>query len=565
MQRTMRSKTLWTKTLSEEFWSGVVSPLMFSIAGELIETRMARKGIRMAGLDHLEDEKFFRLFGGQVYLNSRVLEEIVKLIPTLFLTPEMLRFFPKEIQADFTETHVSFLSPRTLRILLRLFGMDKDWAPFFNYKAFENTVAHMEQLRKTAFHVDESALTMDELLERSRMLSREMGDYLDVVTWGMVFAYVFHPLTEILARKWGQDASRELAAVLTVGLDGIQTFEINRQIERLAHRVQETPHLLALFHKRRGKAILRALRTQAPDTVDFSRAFFAFLDRHGHRFHGRDIRFVTWRESPEIVIDMIRMNLGSDRSLRSHEQQRAKRQQAESILTRRIRATRLGSAKLALFSLSLTYNQKYFVIRENMRYHSDLFLEQFRRVYLEIGRRWTTDGRLRTPQDIMFLSKEEVERACATGISERTTAEKRKREYGQYRNLRTPEVITDDTRLQPATPPPREESFVLAGEAASPGSVSGPARVIHNPPDILAFRKGEILVAEYTDPSWTPILSGAAGIVIEAGGFLSHGSIVAREYGIPALIQVAGAVDRIQDGDRLHLDTGAKSVRIEKH
>jgi pyruvate,water dikinase len=199
-----------------------------------------------------------------------------------------------------------------------------------------------------------------------------------------------------------------------------------------------------------------------------------------------------------------------------------------------------------------------------MRYHSDVFLEQFRRLYMEIGRRWQAEGRLRTPEDVVYLSKEEIEQVCLHGDDIRVTVEKRKREYKQYRFLKTPEVITDDTRLQPAVRMPPEDTFELAGETASPGSVTGPARVIRCPRDILAFQKGEILVAEYTDPSWTPVLSGAAGIVIEAGGFLSHGSIVAREYRIPALIQVAGAVNRIQTGDRLDLDTDKKCVRIER-
>jgi len=560
----MTSKTLWTKTLSEEFWSGVVSPLMFSIAGDLIESRMARKGIRMAGLKSLETERFFRLFGGQVYLNSRILEEIVKLIPSMFVTPEMLRFFPREIQEDISGMRVSLLSPTTLRIMLRLFNMDRDWAPFFNYRAFEVTVTRIQELRKTGFSVDESSLDTGALLDRSRLLLRQMGDFLDVVTWGMIFAYGFHPLTAILARKWGEDPQGELAAALTVGMDGIKTFEINREIEQLASCAEGDPALLDLFRKHRGKSLLRALRGPAMRDGAFARAFWAFLDRHGHRFHGRDIMYPTWRESPDMVLDMIRINLGSDRSRKSLEQQREKRKRAEKLLARHVRRGWLGSPKSALFSLSLMYSQKYFVIRENMRYYSDFFLEQFRRLYLEIGRRWQVEGKLRHANDVVYLTKEEVEGGCTKGLRVGERAEQRRREYRQYRYLKTPEVITDDTRLHALPRPPRVKSIALQGQAASHGFVSGPARVIRTPRDILAFEKGEILVAEYTDPSWTPVLSGAAGIVIEAGGFLSHGSIVAREYGIPALIQVEGILERVRTGDRLLLDTESKTVRIQK-
>lgn len=265
-----------------------------------------------------------------------------------------------------------------------------------------------------------------------------------------------------------------------------------------------------------------------------------------------------------MVIDMVKINQGSDRSRIAFQMQQEKRQAAEKELRSRVRKGRLGAGKLALFSLSLDYNQKYFVIRENMRYHSDIFLEQFRKLYLEVGRRWQAINRLKRAEDVVYLSKEEIEEACRRDLNMVREVERRKREYRQYRHLRTPEVVTDDTRLQPVVHTQSEQPIVLYGEAASHGIVSGPARVVRVPRDILTFQRDEILVAEYTDPSWTPILSLAGGMVIEAGGFLSHGSIVAREYGIPSLIQVEGCMDRIRTGDRLELDTEQKCVRIER-
>jgi len=559
----MKSKTLWTKTLSEEFWSGVVSPLMFSIAGRLIEERMARKGMEMTGLTVLENEDFFKLFGGQVYLNSRILEEVVRLLPSVFLTQDMLRFLPEEIQEDLSHIRVAFFSPQTFRILFRLFSMDWSWAPFFNYKGFDTAVKNLEEVRKTRYPVNEKEMTTNQLLERSRMIYQEMGDFLDVVTWGMVFAYIFHPLTQILARKWGKDEQGDLANALTVGLDSIKTFEINREIEILAKRVVRDSKLNTLFQRRKPKTILETIKRESWGK-GFLKEFEAFLDDHGHRFNGRDILHTTWREHPETVINMIKLNRGSDRSEKTFELQKMKRTQAEKELRHRIKKSWFGSFQLALFSLSLKYNQTYFVIRENMRYHSDVFLEQFRRLYLEIGKRWHRQGILRTPEDVFYLSREEIEDACNRHVNLKKKAEKRKREYKQYHSLHTPEVITDDTRLQPAVKPPGEEKVVLSGEMASPGFVCGLARVIRQPKDILAFKKGEILVSEYTDPSWTPVLSMAAGMITEVGGFLSHGSIVAREYGIPTLIQVDGLVKWIKTGDRLELDTEMGVVRVDR-
>lgn len=560
----MTSKTLWTKTLSEEFWSGIVTPLMFSLAGSLIEERMARKGLRLAGLRHLENEPFFRLFCGQVYLNSKIFEEIVRLIPSVFITPEVLTFLPEEIREDLSKIHVSFFSPRTFRLLARLFNMDRHWAPFFNYKAFDETVRGIEE-KLGAGRKEEplGSMPLEALIERSRRYYEEMGGFLDVVTWGMVFAYVFHPLTQILAGQWAGDLGRDLGPHLTVGLEGIKTFEINRRIEELADMVAEDRSLARVFALDDSKRILEALKKR-PKAGGFYRHLEEFIRANGHRFHGRDISYPTWRERPEVVVDMIKKVIGSDRSRRAFSRQKERRREAEASIKSAIRKGPLGTAKEALFSLSLSYNQKYFVIRENMRYYSDVFLEEFRRIYLEIGRRWAGSGLLDDPDGIFYLTKPEVERGLTDGSWVRETARRRRQEYARYSRIHTPQVISEDT-------PPEEVLFKAAaevgrdlrGQVASPGVVRGRARIIAGPEDMVAFKEGEILVSQYADPSWTPILSIAAGMVLEVGGFLSHGSIVAREYGIPALINVAHATEVIKTGDTLCLDTSQGRVIVE--
>ena len=104
----MASARLWTKALSQEFWAGTVTPLMFSIAGGLIQERMAQKGVRIAGLKQLESEPFLKPFGGQVYLNSRILEEVVRLIPSALVTQEVLDFLPEAIRQDLARVRVPF-------------------------------------------------------------------------------------------------------------------------------------------------------------------------------------------------------------------------------------------------------------------------------------------------------------------------------------------------------------------------------------------------------------------------------------------------------------------------
>jgi len=557
----MANRLCWTKVLSQEFWAGVVTPLMFSIAGGLIEERMAGKGLRIAGLKQLEDEPFLRLLSGQVYVNSRILEEVVKRIPSVLVTPEVLRFLPEEIRETLSGTRVSLFSPGTLRILLRVVLFEKDWAPFSNHKAFDRAGHRIEQAGKEYARLRLEALSDSDLLDRSRTLYQQMGDFLEVVLWGVVFAYVARPLTERLARDWGEHSQGERAASLRVGLDGIRTFEINREIEILAEEVAGDPWLNECFDSSDPEAILARLQREEEGT-GFVRRFQAFLERYGHRFLGRDIRHETWRERPETVVDMIGMNRGSDLCRKTFERQRQRRMGAERALKGRINRGPLGLPKRALFSLVLSYDRKYFVLRENMRYFADIYLEQFRRLYLEIGRRWQAEGILQGADEIVFLRREEIEEACSrrTDVSHRL--EQRKREYRLAQRVQTPEVIREGEDPSSSFTQSDERRVVLKGEVASPGRVTGPARIIREPVDLLGFQKGDILVARATDPSWAPVLPLAAGLVLEVGGLLSHGSIVAREYGIPALIQAKGALGRLRNGDRLELDTDRKRVRV---
>jgi pyruvate,water dikinase len=106
------------------------------------------------------------------------------------------------------------------------------------------------------------------------------------------------------------------------------------------------------------------------------------------------------------------------------------------------------------------------------------------------------------------------------------------------------------------------DDAVLRGVAVGAGLVRGIARVIHHPADGRRLQKGDILVAPSTDPAWTPLFLKAAGLVMETGGYLSHGAIVAREFAIPAVVNLPGVLATVRDGDLLEVDGGSGRVRI---
>jgi pyruvate,water dikinase len=140
--------------------------------------------------------------------------------------------------------------------------------------------------------------------------------------------------------------------------------------------------------------------------------------------------------------------------------------------------------------------------------------------------------------------------------------ERRKEEYRHFARLSAPDLMTSDGEaIKSDDTRGGLPAGALAGTPASAGVIEGIARVITDPAR-EALNKGEILVAPYTDPGWTPLFVNAAGLVMEIGGLLTHGTVVAREYGIPAVVGVSEATRRIKSGQRIRVDGDAGFVAV---
>jgi pyruvate,water dikinase len=179
-----------------------------------------------------------------------------------------------------------------------------------------------------------------------------------------------------------------------------------------------------------------------------------------------------------------------------------------------------------------------------------------RRLVLEIGRRLVTAGQLDSPEQALQFARMDVTcwlRGYWDGAGARALARDRTERRDSWLAGIAPDLITEepDGRMAAAAHPPAasSEDGVWTGISVSPGTASGAARMVHNPMDAAHLRQGDILVAPSTDPGWTPLFLRASAIVMETGGFLSHGAIVAREYGIPAVANIPGILSALQDGE----------------
>jgi pyruvate,water dikinase len=192
----------------------------------------------------------------------------------------------------------------------------------------------------------------------------------------------------------------------------------------------------------------------------------------------------------------------------------------------------------------------------------------------ELGGRLAAAGAIGTAEDVHWLRAGEVrELVRAWDAGGRSLPDHsgdvaaRRALWRGRRRVAPPQMLPRSTWLRvfdsmmPA-PSSAQEGPVLRGVAASAGSVIGPARVVAGPADFARFVPGDVLVASITTPAWTPLFARAAAVVTDIGGPLSHGSIVAREYGIPAVLGTGVATRRIADGERVRVDGGAGTVTL---
>jgi pyruvate,water dikinase len=212
------------------------------------------------------------------------------------------------------------------------------------------------------------------------------------------------------------------------------------------------------------------------------------------------------------------------------------------------------------FRITLRRTQTFSRLRENSKSHLVQLIDIGRLMALQAAHFLMQDGFLEDAESIFYLRIEEVQAALRGTMPVETVrhliAQRRlERQRDAARHL--PDLFVGERPLYAEALP--TQGAVLTGLPSSPGRVTGIARVLYSPQEGTRLQPGEILVAPSTDPGWTPLFLLASGLVMETGGYLSHGAIVAREYGIPAVLNVPLATQSIPDGSSILLD-GAQGV-----
>ena len=393
-----------------------------------------------------------------------------------------------------------------------------------------------------------------------RLLERTVSGLILATLPGPSVGYLLLAVARRLLR--GIAEPRELEAVLR-GLPNNVTTEMDLELWQLAVTIRANDESREEFLANgAGELAVRYADGTLPPVAQSG--LRGFLDRYGHRAVAEiDLGMPRWSEKPDHILGVISNYLRVEDPEQAPDRQFVRAEEhAEARIRSLVERTGFRSrtrARAVEFCLRRT--RQLSGLRELPKFYIILTLAEMRRQLNEIGVELARTGSIAAADDVYFLELDEV-RVGLRGADLKGIVADRRRLYDvELRRRRIPRLLlSDGTDVEAAMMAKSPASDALAGTPASAGSATGIVRVIVDPVG-AHLEPGEILVAPSTDPGWTPLFMTAGALVMEMGGVISHGAVVAREYGIPAVVGVPDATTLLRTGQRVTVDGSAGTVR----
>jgi pyruvate,water dikinase len=414
-----------------------------------------------------------------------------------------------------------------------------------------------ERTRRKAYADVEGMLAGVEEVEGARE-ALDRAEWLAIQIPRRLFARVLPPaalgvFSLSLARRVARRAGvEEDAMAATRGLPHNLTTEMNLDLWARAQRIRAAGAEKLLWEMPPAALGDRYQAGTLPAAVQ--EEVSGFLRRYGFRGVAEiDAGVARWEEDPTHVLgalaNMLRLR---DPDLAPDVQFRRAAESAEQSMRSAI--SQAGPLHAAMLRALFGRVRALAGMRESPKFYAVAALSHCRRLLFRAGRELEAAGRIRKAEDIFFLTLAEA-REGLDGKDQRALVSARRADHArEWERRRLPRVLlSDGTSLYGDASAVPGGGSALAGSAASPGVYSGKARVVLEPAG-ARLEPGEVLIAPFTDPGWTPLFMTAGALVMEMGGMMSHGSIVAREYGIPAVVGVPAATTTIRTGQRVTVD-----------
>ena len=567
IEQSWEDRQIWTNINTGEVLPDVLMPLDWSIIN-MSFMPMFRHLFWILGIE-IGTHPLMGIVAGRVYFNFNTgMAFFTKLSPWLMKPQDGHVLFGGGDTNQYDLRKINFgpddLPDLKVSIWKILWRMPRSLILLFTHRASKATKA-LEYLKQKHQHYDSisyDTMTMQQIV----MLINEIVEK----TYSKVDLLYLHGLASnffvlILCAKWLDDKNGILANTLLKAAGGMDDVQAGVALMELAQRARLDEQICSTIDSAEHWDDIKPKLIPSETGQQFVEAWDTFMRQHGH--HCRSEILVSnprWCEKPDYVLEMIKACLSQadlDTPGRRYKQQlQDQHERVEAILSRLHNPIKRGilrrQIKRALHGLTFRENVKSEVVR---------ILSMLRTMILKLAQHMHEGGLLSDPEDVFFLSWAEIESAIhnATDYNHHPAIQQRRQDYQRFKDIDPPQVIVgkfDSDSFIPKTVDMAIREF--HGMSACPGKASGKARVILRADEDQQVLPGEILVAPFTDPGWTPYFINAAAIVMDQGGLLSHGSIVAREYGIPAVVNVGPATKIIQTGQILEVDADQGIVRI---
>lgn len=544
---------IYSNRISKEVFPGMIKPLVWSVNVPLVNSAWIQIFTRLIGNNDLTPDELAHSFAYRAYFNMGVIGRIFTMLG-----------FPKEslellMGMQGGDERPRFKpSRRTMRHLPRMLLF------FMGMLRFGSKIMpELEKIQADWFFIQNQPIQeLDEidLLEKidQLYLINQKAAFLNILTPLLMGLY-----TNIFKRQLkglGVDFSR---FDLTYGLNEIKDYDPNHSIRQLADQFN------LLDDTARSYIAVSADLNLPTIPEHFRQRVLAFLNHFGHLSDsGNDFSSIPWRENKQLVFQMIQSEAQRQREIGAEPVEGNLAQQGQGqhkILERVNEKTTWESLNLNPINrlrISFFYKRarQFRLLKEAVSFNYTYGYGLFRVLFTELGKRLVHRKLLEKPESIFYLSWEEVKASilpdssvqiegCGTSLNQLT--EDRKREMETESSLILPEIIYGDDL--PPIQDPDKPGDIRYGIPSSGGYYRGPVKVINRIAEFGKLQSGDVLVIPYSDVSWTPLFTRAGAVIAESGGILSHSSIVAREYHIPAVVSVAGAM-RLRDEQIVTVD-----------
>jgi pyruvate,water dikinase len=567
---------VWSRGWADEGWTGGVTPLMFSWRA-YGWSKGQDDAFRTFGYPELATSvmRMFAYHKGKPYYNAELDRELNVLTcpPPFRAAPQALSRIPKSWQAEAERRPFDYW--RWAKMWARVETLTPAVGVFFPKRMAANWSLNPQ---RDAFFDGLSDTELRSLDDRElkayvrQQIENEIEFYYAIWTGVLVlFRDEMGFLATLVGMWYDGDNESLLAEILSGTPQQTITQAENKELWDLAQQIRHSATLREVFDTSSDGASFLTAIEGAPDGESFLKSYRAFVAKRGHRGHrDRDIYFTRRAEDPDIDYRFLTsmLSVGETVSPETREAESNRRRNAAiEEACRNIKKKPLGTLKVGLFKTVVNHIHEVIAARDLQRYTIDRSTYAIKKGFMEVARRLLERGELETWRDHYFLTMDELFDLFDGRVNRSLTVSKiaaRMKNFDavDQNEVSLPMFIQRGSALE-IDEPEVDDSIegVYRGRGTSPGTVVGRARVVHSPKELGRVREGEILITNSTDPGWTPVFMVITGIVLETGGLLAHGSLLAREYGFPA-VQVERATQLIPDGALISVNGSSGIVTV---